>query len=88
MSAFPSSFRPCPLAPTPQKESLSEFCIKRISVHRSATIYFCHLNQFRIASGKELSLQVRVLCKFEQQYFVHLKHAEKLASWLVAYVPC
>jgi hypothetical protein len=48
--------------------------------------YSRHLNQFRIASGEELSLQVWVLRKFEEQYFIHLQYTEKLASGLEAYV--
>jgi len=39
-----------------------------------------YLNEFRISSGEELIFQVRMLRKLEQQYFVHLKHIEKLGK--------
>ena len=55
-----------------------------ISERRMQQIWTGYLNELRISSCKKLIFQVLMLCKFEQQYFVHLKHVEKLGKSLTS----
>ena len=63
-SAFPNSLRPNPSDPTPQKESLSESCLKIRLMAIPRNTNNKHLDEFCVTSGKQFFSEITVLGEF------------------------